>query len=299
MNGIVPLYKPKGNTSGACVYRLRHLLQEKKIGHTGTLDPDVDGVLVLCVGQATKLVNRLMDSHKIYQGQVTLGVATTTEDASGEVIACKPLAQPFDKQVIQAAMQQLTGTIDQTPPLYSAVKVKGRRLYEYARLHEPVERPTRRVTIYNFQMLADPFFNTATQQQTINFTVECSKGTYIRTLAVQLGELLQVPAHMSALTRSYGSGFGLAQTFSFTDIETQLAQGRRDFLLPLDFAIPQMSHYELSPLQWQLVQNGHWLTLPEQTAPELALYYHRVLKAIYQRQTQRFVPQLMLLNNDR
>lgn len=298
MNGIIPLYKPCGMTSADCVYQLRKILQERKIGHTGTLDPQVDGVLVICVGQATKLVNYLMRQTKTYHGQITLGKATTTEDATGKTVAQKHLSQPFTTQQIEQAMQALTGSLQQTPPLYSAVKVNGKRLYEYARSHQEVQRPTRTVHIYKFELTQAPIFHIIEGEQVLQFTVQCSKGTYIRTLAVQLGELLQVPAHMNQLTRVSGGGFNLEETFTLQQIQAKIAEQQQDFLIPLSQVFTNLPTYDLNIQQWQYVQNGRFLELKE-TAPQVALYYQKVLKAIYQRQQNLYVPQLMLLKNDR
>lgn len=298
MNGIIPLYKPCGMTSADCVYQLRKILQERKIGHTGTLDPQVDGVLVICVGQATKLVNYLMQQTKTYHGQITLGKATTTEDATGKTVAQKHLSQPFTTQQIKQAMQALTGSLQQTPPLYSAVKVNGKRLYEYARAHQDVQRPTRTVHIYKFELTQAPVFHIIEGEQVLQFTVQCSKGTYIRTLAVQLGELLQVPAHMNQLTRVSGGGFNLEETFTLQQIQAKIAEQQQDFLIPLSQVFTNLPTYDLNIQQWQYVQNGRFLELNE-TAPQVALYYQKVLKAIYQRQQNLYVPQLMLLKNDR
>lgn len=298
MNGIIPLYKPCGMTSADCVYQLRNILQERKIGHTGTLDPQVDGVLVICVGQATKLVNYFMRQIKIYQGQITLGKATTTEDATGEIVAQKHLSQPFTTQQIKQAMQSLTGPLKQTPPLYSAVKVNGKRLYEYARAQQEVQRPTRLIYIYKLQLTQVPIFHIAEGEQVLHFIVQCSKGTYIRTLATQLGELLKVPAHMKQLTRIAGGGFDLEETFTLKQIQTKMAEQQQDFLIPLSQVFPQLPAYDLNIQQWQYVQNGRFLKLNE-TAPKVALYYQKVLKAIYQRQQNLYVPKLMLLKNDR
>ena len=298
MNGIIPLYKPCGMTSADCVYQLRKILQERKIGHTGTLDPQVDGVLVICVGQATKLVNYLMRQTKTYHGQITLGKATTTEDATGKTVAQKHLSQPFTTQQIEQAMQALTGSLQQTPPLYSAVKVNGKRLYEYARSHQEVQRPTRTVHIYKFELTQAPVFHIIEGEQVLQFTVQCSKGTYIRTLAVQLGELLQVPAHMNQLTRVSGGGFNLEETFTLQQIQAKMTAQQQDFLIPLSQVFTQLPAYDLNIQQWQYVQNGRFLELKE-TAPQVALYYQKVLKAIYQRQQNLYVPQLMLLKNDR
>lgn len=298
MNGIIPLYKPKGITSADCVYRLRKILHERKIGHTGTLDPDVDGVLVICVGQATKLVNHLMQSPKTYRGQITLGQATTTEDASGDVVAQEVLKEPFTTEQIVKAMKALTGKIKQTPPLYSAVRVNGKRLYEYARAHESVERPTREVNIYHFEVLNTPTFLADVGKQIIEFEVQCSKGTYIRTLAVQLGELLQVPAHMNQLTRTIGGTFTLKDTVTLEQIEKSFNAGENSFLLSLSAAFKQSKRYDLSNEQWRYVQNGRSLKLTVSDS-QLALFYKGVLKAIYQQQNELYVPQLMLLKNDR
>ncbi|MBI0107753.1 tRNA pseudouridine(55) synthase TruB [Lactobacillus sp. W8089] len=298
MNGIIPLYKPCGMTSADCVYQLRKILQERKIGHTGTLDPQVDGVLVICVGQATKLVNYLMRQTKTYNGQITLGKATTTEDATGKTVAQKHLSQPFTTQQIEQAMQALTGSLQQTPPLYSAVKVNGKRLYEYARSHQEVQRPTRTVHIYKFELTQAPIFHIIEGEQVLQFTVQCSKGTYIRTLAVQLGELLQVPAHMNQLTRVSGGGFNLEETFTLQQIQAKIVEQQQDFLIPLSQVFTNLPTYDLNIQQWQYVQNGRFLELKE-TAPQVALYYQKVLKAIYQRQQNLYVPQLMLLKNDR
>ena len=132
MDGIIPLYKERGMTSFDCVSRLRRILKTKKIGHSGTLDPSVDGVLPICVGNATKVVEYLMQSGKEYQGELVIGKATTTEDFDGEVIETKPVEEAISSELIKRAMQKMTGEIIQIPPMYSAVKVNGKRLYEYA-----------------------------------------------------------------------------------------------------------------------------------------------------------------------
>ncbi|UQS83505.1 tRNA pseudouridine(55) synthase TruB [Bombilactobacillus thymidiniphilus] len=297
MNGIIPLYKPRGVTSADCVYQLRKILHEKKIGHTGTLDPEVDGVLVICVGQATKLVNRLMISHKVYQGQILLGQETTTEDATGEVVKQKPVDKPYSDQQISTAMLELTGNIKQQPPMFSAVKINGKKLYEYARAGQSVERPIRDVEIYQFKQTESTIFDEQLHQQTIAFEVECSKGTYIRTLAVQLGQLLQVPAHMKQLTRTKGSHFALAQTFTLEQIQAQFAHGQTDFLISLTNLLKPLVSVDLTVNQWQVVQNGGRLKLA-QNASEIILRYQGIVKAIYRHQQDFYEPELMLLKND-
>ena len=144
MEGIIPLYKPKGMTSHDCVFKLRKILKMKKIGHTGTLDPDVTGVLPICVGKATKVAEYLTDAGKTYEGEVTLGYSTTTEDASGEVVRRKKVDRIILRDEIIKGLSAMTGELTQTPPMFSAVKVNGKRLYEYARQGIEIERPSRK-----------------------------------------------------------------------------------------------------------------------------------------------------------
>src|SRR3954471_17617491 len=181
MEGIIPLYKPKGMTSHDCVFKLRKILKMKRIGHTGTLDPDVTGVLPICIGKATKVAEYITDAGKSYEGEVTLGFSTTTEDASGEKIEEKKVERTISRKEIIKMLNSFSGEIEQTPPMFSAVKVGGTRLYEYARKGIEVERPTRKVTIYSIELLDD---REEFSGETISFRfrVSCSKGTYIRTL---------------------------------------------------------------------------------------------------------------------
>src|SRR3954451_9514072 len=208
MEGIIPLYKPKGMTSHDCVFKLRKILKMKRIGHTGTLDPDVTGVLPICIGKATKVAEYITDAGKAYEGEVTIGYSTSTEDASGEVIERKKVDRIILSSEIMQIFQKLTGTITQTPPMYSAVKVNGKRLYEYARQGIEIERPTRLVTIYSIELLDEILNNGETTS--FRFRVACSKGTYIRTLAVMIGDALGFPAHMSELSRIRSATFSLS-----------------------------------------------------------------------------------------
>ncbi|MGG3922039.1 tRNA pseudouridine(55) synthase TruB, partial [Geobacillus thermodenitrificans] len=153
MDGVLLLNKPKGMTSHDCVAKVRRLLGIKKVGHTGTLDPNVSGVLPICLGKATRIAEFLTGATKTYEGEVTLGAATSTEDADGDIIAVQTVDRTIARAEIEAVFRSLTGDIEQTPPMYSAVKVNGKKLYEYARAGIEVERPTRRVTIYELELL--------------------------------------------------------------------------------------------------------------------------------------------------
>lgn len=294
LDGIIPLYKERGMTSFDCVSRLRRILHTKKIGHSGTLDPNVDGVLPICVGQATKVVEFLMASGKQYVGELLVGQATTTQDLDGEVVAQKPVTAPIDEDTIKQAMQELTGDIVQIPPMYSAIKVNGKKLYEYARAGETVERPKRHVHIACFEMTASSY-DEKKQQQRIRFVVDCSKGTYVRTLAYDLAEKLGYPGVMSSLTRTKSGGFELDQTLSLSDIQDAMeAQIMNRYVYPMDYALQNYPHLELTEAQWKKVQNGGWLSGLNTQEPEIALTYQGEVKALYQAKDQLYKPLKML-----
>lgn len=294
LDGIIPLYKERGMTSFDCVSRLRRILHTKKIGHSGTLDPNVDGVLPICVGQATKVVEFLMASGKQYVGELLVGEATTTQDLDGEVVAQKPVTAPIAEDAIRKAMQELTGDIVQIPPMYSAIKVNGKKLYEYARAGETVERPKRHVHIERFEMTASSY-DEKNQQQRIRFVVDCSKGTYVRTLAYDLAKELGYPGVMSSLTRTKSGGFELDQTLSLTDIQDAMeAQIMNRYVYPMDYALQNYPHLELTEAQWKKVQNGGWLSGLNTQEPEIALTYQGEVKALYQAKDQLYKPLKML-----
>lgn len=294
LDGIIPLYKERGMTSFDCVSRLRRILHTKKIGHSGTLDPNVDGVLPICVGQATKVVEFLMASGKQYVGELLVGQATTTQDLDGEVVAQKPVTAPIDEDTIKQAMQELTGDIVQIPPMYSAIKVNGKKLYEYARAGETVERPKRHVHIARFEMTASSY-DEKKQQQRIRFVVDCSKGTYVRTLAYDLAAKLGYPGVMSSLTRTKSGGFELDQTLSLSDIQDAMeAQIMNRYVYPMDYALQNYPHLELTEAQWKKVQNGGWLSGLNTQEPEIALTYQGEVKALYQAKDQLYKPLKML-----
>ena len=186
MNGILPLWKEKGMTSHDCVNAVRRIFQMKRVGHGGTLDPEVDGMLIIAVGSATRVLEFLLEGDKTYQGQITLGQSTTTEDATGEIVKECPVAADLTEKQVDEGLAQFHGTVLQTPPLYSAVHVQGKKLYEYAHQGLKVERPQREVTIYEF-VRTSSLQRTTAQKVKFDFKVRCSKGTYVRTLAVDLG----------------------------------------------------------------------------------------------------------------
>ncbi|MFJ7830130.1 tRNA pseudouridine(55) synthase TruB [Peribacillus sp. NPDC097197] len=256
MDGILPLWKPKGMTSHDCVFKLRKILKTKKVGHTGTLDPEVTGVLPICIGRATKIAEYLTEAGKAYEGEVTLGFSTATEDATGEKVAEQKVTETFQRSQILEVLKSLTGTIEQTPPMFSAVKVNGKKLYEYARAGIEVERPTREVTIHDITLLDDRL---EFKGETISFRfrVKCSKGTYIRTLAVMMGERLGYPAHMSDLVRIEAAGFTLEDCFTFAEVEEFMESEKTgDFLLPLERGLLHLPKFQINDKVAKKVLNG-------------------------------------------
>lgn len=216
MNGVLLIDKPVGMTSHDVVYRLRRALETKRVGHSGTLDPEVTGLLVMLVGEATKLTEILQEREKSYSAEVTLGFSTTTEDKTGEIVNTSSVEGIGIKE-IEHALESLRGEYHQMVPLYSSVKVDGRKLYNYAREGIEVERPIKTVHVYDLVRTTEPQLKDG--NISFNIDVTCSKGTYIRTLAVDIGRALGVPAHMSGLVRTESCGFHLDDAVSLSEID--------------------------------------------------------------------------------
>ena len=292
MNGIINFKKEAGMTSHDAVFKLRKILGTKKIGHGGTLDPDVVGVLPIAVGKATRMVEFMQDEGKVYEGEITLGYSTTTEDASGEVVAETHVLSPLDEKLVDEAIASLTGPITQIPPMYSAVKVNGRKLYEYARAGQEVERPERQVTIYQFERTSPISYEDHLARFT--FRVKCSKGTYIRTLSVDLGEKLGYAAHMSHLTRTSAAGMQLEDALTLEQIAERVAEEDYSFLQPLELGIGDLLKVELSDEQVEYVRNGRFINLISDET-ELAGFYGEKLVAILEKRKDQFKPRKVFL----
>jgi tRNA pseudouridine55 synthase len=210
VDGVLFLDKPLGLSSNNALQKARWLLKAAKGGHTGTLDPMATGLLPLTFGEATKFSQTLLDADKVYEATVLLGVTTTTADAEGEVLA--NAAVDATDADIEAALERLRGDIDQVPPMYSALKHHGKALYEYARVGIDIPREARRVTIHSLEFLAR-------EGDSLKLRVACSKGTYVRTLASDLGALLGCGAHLTALRRTRIGPFELESSISLVDFE--------------------------------------------------------------------------------
>ncbi|MDF7639063.1 tRNA pseudouridine(55) synthase TruB [Lactobacillus sp. ESL0791] len=296
LNGILVIDKDEGMTSADVVYHLRKALHIKKIGHAGTLDPDVTGVLPIAIGQATKLIELMHTKNKQYQGEGLFGYSTDSYDISGQVLEQKSLTSPLLAEQIQEQMTTFTGEITQVPPIYSAVRVNGKHLYEYARAGIEVERPKRQVTVQSYRLLGEPKFDGEKGQEAFGFVIECSKGTYVRSLVNDLGAKLGVPAVMTKLRRTASSGFTLAQAVKLDQV---IAQPERitDWLQPLDNFFREYEQVDLRPELWLKVKNGAAISLTN-GAEKLALRYNNKVKAIYQKKGTLYVPALMLLQNE-
>jgi len=241
MDGIIGINKARGMTSHDVVFKLRKILRTKKVGHTGTLDPEVDGVLPICVGKATRISDYVMQSGKRYIAEVTLGVQTATEDAHGEIVKTVSIeAGMFTETQVDEVLLRLTGSIRQVPPMYSAVKVKGRKLYEYAREGIEVERPERTVQIYELIRTSTVRFMDG--KCIFNIEVACGKGTYIRTLATQIAEGLGTIGYMSDLTRTESGGFKLEDCITIDALREVPYDAIAELLKPIETGLAHMRH---------------------------------------------------------
>ncbi|MBF8223707.1 tRNA pseudouridine(55) synthase TruB [Halomonas sp. 328] len=232
IDGVLLLDKPQGLSSNQALQRARRLYQAQKAGHTGTLDPMATGLLPVCFGEATKFSSQLLDADKVYRARLRLGVTTTTGDAEGEVLRERPVPV-LDEAAIEAVLTRFRGEIDQLPPMYSALKHQGRPLYELAREGKTIERAVRRVTVYDVRLLA-----LAGEEFTLEASV--SKGTYIRTLAEDIGEVLGCGAHLTALRRLKTGPFTAEGMLTLEALEGLDEAERQAHLLPMDVLVAHL-----------------------------------------------------------
>ncbi|GBU11052.1 tRNA pseudouridine synthase B [Erysipelotrichaceae bacterium] len=225
LNGILVVNKPKGMTSHDVVQRLRRTYSMKKIGHTGTLDPMVDGVLVVCFGRATKLAEYLTNETKVYRATICFGISTDTEDITGTILEKKAITKVKAKEIcatFEKTLQTFIGIYEQIPPMYSAVKINGKKLYEYARNAEIVERKPRTLEVYKMEMDTTSIKTDEVEQTlTCTFDVTASKGLYVRTLCVDIGKKFNLPATMSNLTRLQSGNYTVTDAIPLAEIMEQ------------------------------------------------------------------------------
>jgi tRNA pseudouridine55 synthase len=263
MDGILLVNKPSGMTSHDVVNKVRRILHTKKVGHCGTLDPDATGVLVLCIGKATKALQFLTSEEKEYIATLSLGEATDTYDSSGTVVETKTFEGVND---VEATLKSFLGPQKQMPPIYSAIKVNGKKLYEYARNHEEVKIEPRDIVIQSIELLHQ-------EKNTITFKVQCSKGTYIRSLCVDIAKKLGYPGHMSKLVRSQSGHFHLDDCVTLEEIENG------DYhILSLEQAFAHYEHYVVEDenivIHGKMIQSDidHQVVVVNQMGKVLAVY---------------------------
>ena len=254
--GILPIYKERGMTSHDVVFRARRILQMKKIGHSGTLDPEVDGVLLLLLGGATKVSDYAMDLGKSYRAEVCIGLKTTTEDLTGDIVEeCEVSNINIDE--IKSILKSMIGEIEQKPPIYSAIKVNGRKLYEYARSGQfDIEIPTRKVNIYNISFIENSEYY-KDDKFYFSIDIDCGKGTYVRTIATSIGEKLRLPSTMSKLTRTRSGEIILEKCLKLSEVEQCVQEGLLEQkLLRKEYALEEYQFVEIPKYRAQQVMNG-------------------------------------------
>lgn len=263
VDGVLLLDKPQGLSSNTALQIARRLLNAEKAGHTGTLDPMATGLLPLCFGEATKFSSELLDADKAYEATLKLGLTTTTADAEGEVLQTREVA--VTQVMLEAALAKFTGPIAQVPPMYSALKRDGKPLYEYARAGVELEREARNVVIHKLELLD-------WQGDEVRIAVDCSKGTYIRTLAEDIGEVLGCGAHLIALRRTRIATLGLAGTVTLEQLEH--AVDRDALLAATESLLGDLPAAHLDAAASDRLLHGQPVSMAGMSAPRYRAYAH-------------------------
>lgn len=297
-NGIIVVKKEQGFTSFDVVAKLRGICGQKKIGHTGTLDPDAVGVLPVCLGNATKVCDMLTDSDKEYEAVMLLGVETDTQDTTGEILAEKDTDHLTDAQVRQV-IDTFKGPLKQVPPMYSALKVDGKKLCDLARAGITVERKARDIVVYDIEILSMDL-------PRVCMRIKCSKGTYIRTICHDIGQKLSCGAAMEHLTRTKAAGYALSQALTLSEIQKIRDEGRlEEIIQPVDQVFTAYPALFVNEEGHRILRNGNAL-LPHnflKTEPE---HFHGMVRVYdkegvfcaiyrYNKEQERFKPEKMFL----
>lgn len=254
-HGMINVYKEKGFTSHDVVAKLRGICKQKKIGHTGTLDPDAVGVLPVCLGSATKLCDMLTDKEKEYIAELRLGLITDTQDVSGKVLEERSIKAT--KEEICHAIMSFVGAYDQIPPMYSALKVNGKKLYELAREGKEIERKSRPVTIFEIEILEEAF-------PAYKIRVRCSKGTYIRTLCHDIGIRLGCGAVMTSLQRTRSGSFRMEEAYTLAQIQKRADEGKlEELVIPVEKMFEHLPSVSTGENARKALANGNQLKKEE------------------------------------
>ncbi len=280
MDGIINIYKEKGFTSHDVVAKLRGIFKQKKIGHTGTLDPEAEGVLPVCLGKGTKLCDLLTEKDKQYEAILKLGVTTDTQDMTGTVL--KESVVNFDEQIIREAILSFEGEYDQLPPMYSALKVNGKKLYELAREGKEVERTPRRIQIHKIEIL-----DMNPEKQEVSIRIDCSKGTYIRTLCHDIGEKLGCGGAMAALLRTRVERFYLKDSIKLGEVEARMKEGTlSQYIIPVEQMFSQYERFQVKEEYDKLLLNGNPLTEKMGTEKNKQISQDKALLRVYDSQNK-------------
>ena len=263
IDGVFLLNKPLGFSSNQALKKIQWLFNAKKAGHTGTLDPMASGLLPICIGEATKFSNRLLEANKTYIATVQLGLTTTTGDQEGEVVSQKEVV--LKPNQLQETLQKFTGDITQIPPMFSALKFEGKPLYEYARQGIEIERKPRPVRIYDIKL-------NKIEKSIVILEVICSKGTYIRTLAEDIGHALGCGAHLKGLERTQTGNFQLPDALTIEALEAMSMASREKTLLPVDALLEGLSSIELTVTETEAIKKGQAIDFISENDNELRLY---------------------------
>lgn len=272
MDGILNINKPWGKTSFSIVAMVKRLTGERRVGHAGTLDPTATGVLPICLGQGTRVIQFLMETTKTYQAQIELGVATDTYDASGKIIQ-KGDPSGISQEELKSALTSFRGLIQQTPPMYSATRYHGKRLYELARAGIKVERRSRLTKIYHLELID-------WQPPLATVAVVCSKGTYIRSLAHDLGQALGCGANLSCLIRLRCGPFDIEDAVSVPQLEDAIHYGYwQHFVYPIDAVLFHWTAMVVNDDTGQVIRNGRPVVLGNRNSSEGTGYLEQHLEA--------------------
>ncbi len=268
INGVMLLDKPLGLSSNQAIQKVRYILNAEKVGHTGTLDPLATGLLPICLGEATKFASYLLDGDKEYIATAQLGVITDSGDSEGNIVATKTVNTSLEQ--IKTALNKFTGAISQVPPMYSALKYHGRPLYEYAREGIVIDRPERHILIHELELV-----NYDPESQQLTFRALVSKGTYIRTLAEDIGNYLGSGASLIALRRTKTNQFNLAEAFTVDELQEFGAIDGLNRILPCDVLVTHLPSYPLSQDEFEVIKYGNLLPVKANSFPldaEFRLY---------------------------
>ena len=263
IDGVFLLDKPLGFSSNQALKKIQWLFNAKKAGHTGTLDPMATGLLPICLGEATKFSHRLLNAHKSYIATIQLGITTSTGDQEGEVISEKEVV--LNEAQLKDTLKKFIGDTTQIPPMYSALKFEGKPLYEYAREGIEIERKSRQIKIFDIKLIN-------IEKSIITIEVLCSKGTYIRTLAEDIGQTMGCGAYLKALERTQTGNFQLSEALSIEALEAMPMASREKALMPIDVLLEELSSIKLNMAELDAIKKGQSIDFMSKNDKEVRLY---------------------------